>query len=140
MELTTTLNKILAKEPCTEGWNKLVLFLGKDHLVVEVDAASELAHADDDSLKFSTILVSNGFDDALWSARSAPEYHKQWRHFAVWSARQVQHLLTDARSLQALDVAECHANGLATDAELTAARAAAWAAQVKKFLEIVENT
>ena len=54
------------------------------------------------------------------------------RQFAVWSARQVQHLMTDPRSLTALDVAERHADGLATDEELHAARAAAgdaaWAA------------
>jgi hypothetical protein len=43
----------------------------------------------------------------------------------VWCARQVQHLMTDQRSLAALDVAERHANGEATDEELAAARAAA---------------
>ena len=41
-------------------------------------------------------------------------------------------MMTDKRSLDALDVAERHANGLATDKELAAARdaagAAAWAA------------
>ena len=58
------------------------------------------------------------------------------RLFAVWCARQVQHLMQDKRSLAALDVAERHANGQATDEELmiarddafAAARAAAWAA------------
>ena len=48
------------------------------------------------------------------------------RKFAVWSARQVQHLMADARSIAALDVADRHADGLATDDELAAARAAAW--------------
>ena len=46
--------------------------------------------------------------------------------FAVWCARQVQHLMTDPRSLAALDVAERHANGEATHGELSAAWAAAW--------------
>ena len=53
------------------------------------------------------------------------------RKFAVWSPRQVQHLMTDPRSTHALDVAERHADGLATDEELAAAWAAArdaWAA------------
>jgi len=45
--------------------------------------------------------------------------------YAVWCARQVQHLLTDARSLAALDVAERHAHGQASDAELAAAARAA---------------
>jgi hypothetical protein len=50
------------------------------------------------------------------------------RRIAVWSARQVQHLMTDPRSLASLDVAERHADGQATDEELAAARAAAGAA------------
>ena len=55
------------------------------------------------------------------------------RKFAAWSARQVQHLMTDPRSTHALDVAERHADGLATDDELfaacDAACTAAWAAE-----------
>jgi hypothetical protein len=54
------------------------------------------------------------------------------RLFAVWCARQVQHLMTDPRSVAALDVAERHANRQATDEDLraawVAARAAAWVA------------
>jgi hypothetical protein len=50
----------------------------------------------------------------------------QLRVFAVRCARRVQHLMTDPRSVAALDVAERHARGEATDAELTAAREAAW--------------
>lgn len=53
---------------------------------------------------------------------------KELRLFAVWCARQVQHLMSDTRSVAALDVAERHANGNATHAELAAARAAARAA------------
>jgi hypothetical protein len=53
---------------------------------------------------------------------------RELRLFAVWCARQVQHLLTDPRSINAIDVAERYANGEATDRELTAARSAAWAA------------
>ena len=55
------------------------------------------------------------------------------RLFAVWCARNTPladgrktgDLLTDPRSVKALGVAERHANGLATDKELAAARAAA---------------
>jgi hypothetical protein len=54
---------------------------------------------------------------------------RELRKFAVWSARQVQHLTTDPRSVAALDVAERHAEGLATDEELNAAWAAARAAR-----------
>ena len=58
--------------------------------------------------------------------------NRELRLFAVWCARRVQHLLTDPRSINAIDVAERYANGEATDEELAAARAAAsavfWAA------------
>ena len=47
------------------------------------------------------------------------------RLFAVWCARQVQHLMTDPRSVAAVDVAERFANGNATVEELKVARAAA---------------
>jgi hypothetical protein len=47
------------------------------------------------------------------------------RRFAVWASRQVQHLLTDERSVNALDVAERYVNGAATDEELATARDAA---------------
>jgi hypothetical protein len=60
--------------------------------------------------------------------RAMPEHDKHWRLYAVWCARQVQHLMTDPRSISAIDVAERHARGDATDAELSAAGDAAWAA------------
>ena len=53
---------------------------------------------------------------------------KNLRLFAVWCARQIEHLMTDKRSKDALNVAERYANGQATDEELGAARAAARAA------------
>ena len=68
-------------------------------------------------------------DWLVWAAtRPGVLDDRTLRLFAVWSARQVQHLLTDPRSLAALDVAERHADGQATDDELSSARAAAWAA------------
>ena len=110
----TTLNKIRACSPCESGWTKLLKHLGK-------------TSADNDLLPFSVILESNGLEDASWCCRSAPEYAKEWRLFAVWCARQVQHLMTDKRSIDALDVADRFANGEATQQELDAALAAAWA-------------
>jgi len=53
---------------------------------------------------------------------------KTLRLFAVWCARQVEHLMTDSKSKQTLDVAERFAHDKATSDELTAARAAAYAA------------
>jgi hypothetical protein len=111
----TTLNRIRAQSPCEDGWGKLLKTLGK-------------TKCDDEPLAYSIIAKSNGIDDALWCCRSEPEQWKTWRLFAVWCGRQVEHLMADERSKEALNVAERHANGLATDEELAAAGAAAWAA------------
>lgn len=113
--ITTTLNRIREHGPCKDGWEKLLAYLGK-------------TKADDEPLSFATILRSNGIDDALWCCRAEPQHATEWRLFAVWCARQVQHLMTDQRLIDALDVAEKYANGLATDDELDAARVAAWSA------------
>ena len=104
----TTLNKIKAASPCSDGWIKLLKHLSK-------------TKADDEPLSFSVIVESNGIGDALWAAKTAPEHDKTWRLFAVWCARQVQHLMKDERSITAIDVAERHAHGLVSDDELDAA-------------------
>lgn len=119
--ICTTLNKIRECSPCADGWQKLLKHLSK-------------TQADDDPLPLVTILDSNGLDDCLWCLRSVPEHNNLWRHYAVWCARQVQHLMTDPRSITALDVAERHAAGEATDEDL----AAAWDAQATKLREILE--
>jgi hypothetical protein len=114
--LSTTLNKIREHSPCQEGWTKLLATLGK-------------TKADDEPVLFETILDSNGLDDALWCLRTLDHEHQRTcRLFAVWCSREVQHLMTDPRSIAALDVAEAHANGTATDQELASAWDAAWAA------------
>ena len=134
--ITTTLNHIRDAHPCTEGWTKLLSGLGK-------------TKGDDEPLAYATILRINGLDDALWCMQAEPQHSHLWRMFAVRCVRKVEHVLTDQRSRDALDVAERHANGQATDDELDAARAAArdaaWAAardaawddQKEIFLDIV---
>jgi hypothetical protein len=54
--------------------------------------------------------------------------NRELRLFACWSVRQVWFLLTDERSRNAVEVAERYAEGMATAAELAAAREAAGAA------------
>ena len=110
--MKTTLNKIRAHSPCKDGWEQLLKHLGK-------------TKADDEPLLITTILDSNGLDDALWCFRAIDGRDKEIRLYAVWCARQVQHLMTDARSLAALDVTERYANGEATEEELAEARDAA---------------
>jgi hypothetical protein len=113
--MKTTLNQIRKHSPCGEGWTKLLKHLGK-------------TQADDEPLSIATIVTSNGLENALWCLKAVEDHDKEIRLFAVWCARQVQHLMTDKRSLDALDVAEQYARGEATDVELRAAWAAAWAA------------
>jgi hypothetical protein len=110
--MKTSLNKIREHSPCAAGWGKLLKRLGK-------------TQADDEELSLLTILESNGLDDALWCIRAVDNCNRDARLYAVWCARQVQHFMTDQRSLDALDVAERYANGQATDRELAAAWAAA---------------
>jgi hypothetical protein len=114
--MKTTLNKIRAHGPCANGWKKLLKNLGK-------------TKADDEPLALNAILESSRIEDALWCLCAVDGHEREMRLFAVECARSVQHLMTDKRSLDALDVAERYANGLATQTELTAARAAAWVAQ-----------
>jgi hypothetical protein len=113
--ITTTLNRIRKHTPCKDGWETLLRHLGK-------------TQADDEPLPLVTILESNGLDDVLWCLRAVDGHDREMRLYAVACARRVQHLMTDPRSINAVDVAERYANGEATDKELKAARAAAWAA------------
>jgi hypothetical protein len=110
--MNTTLNQIRAKSPCADGWAKLLKSLNK-------------TEADDESLSLTTILDSNGLSDAIWCLKAVDGHDREIRLYAVWCGRQVHHLMTDQRSIDALDVAERYANGLATGDELDIARDAA---------------
>lgn len=113
--ITTTLNRIWACDPCYEGKARALAAAGK-------------TEPDDEPIPFAAIVDAVGIEDALWCCRAEPEHAREWRLFAVWCARRVQHLMADQRSIDALDLAERYANGAATQAELAAARAAALAA------------
>ena len=108
--MKTTLNKIREHHPCLGRWVKLLKHLDK-------------TEADDEPLDLLTILESNGLGDTLWCFRAIEGYDREMRLFGAWCARQVQHLMTDPRSIAAIDVAENFANGNASDEEL----ADAWA-------------
>ncbi len=109
--ITTTLNRIRECAPCQKGWEKLLKSLSK-------------TKADDEVLPFSVILESNGLEDALWCCRVEPQYASEWRLFAVWCARRVQHLVLDYDPdiPGTLEVAERYAHGKASDQELFHAR------------------
>ena len=113
--MKTTLNAIRAHSPCSDGWAKLLKSLNK-------------TKPDDEPLAITKIVESNGLEDAIWCLRAVDGHEREIRLFAVGCARAVQHLMTDPRSIAALDVAERYANGLATSDDLTSAWADARAA------------
>lgn len=119
-EICTTLNRIRACLPSYSSWTKLLRNLGK-------------TKSDDEPLPLSVILDSNGLDDAIWCLRATTGYDRECRLFAVWCARQVQHLNTDQRVGAAIQAAEDFANGLTDAATMATARYAAidaaWAAR-----------
>lgn len=121
--MKTTLNKIREHSPSARTLKKLLRLLGK-------------TKADDEPISIIQILDSNGLDDALFCLQAVEGRDREIRHYTIWVARQVQHLMTDPRSINALDVAEKFADGLATPEEWDAARYAARAAQEKKLREL----
>jgi hypothetical protein len=110
--LTTTAARIDACNPCDNRRNQAARLLG-------------ITEPNDDPISYEKLLDTLGLDDALWCCRAEPHLAAIWRRYAVWCARQVQGLMTDQRSLDALNVADRHANGQATDQELAAALDAA---------------
>lgn len=110
--ICVTLSAINVGQMPAGGGARLLAHLGK-------------AAPDDEPLPLVTILDSNGMEDAVWAFRAVKGEDARIRRFAVWCARQVQHLMTDPRSVDALTVAERYADGLATNDELRAAEAAA---------------
>ncbi len=94
--MQTTLNKIRQHSPCANGWKKLLAHLGK-------------TQADDEPVSIATVIESNGFDDALWCLRAVEGRDREIRMYAVWCARQVQHLMTDDRCAIAGCAGRCRA-------------------------------
>ena len=107
--MITTLNQIRVYSPCSEGWVKLLRYLHK-------------AQADDEALPILTILESNGLDDALWCLRAVEGKDKEIRLYAVWCARQVQHLTTDPRVEACITATEAYAHNKISVQELVTSR------------------
>lgn len=104
--ITTTLNKI-KKEPFTnEEFVKIIACLSEE------------------PIPLTTILEISGLDFALRCLKAVRGADKEMRLFAVDCARQVQHLITDQRSLDLLDAAEKFANGEASWDDLAIASSA----------------
>lgn len=112
--MKTTLNQILAKHPCVDGWEELLAHLGK-------------VKADDEPLAIITILDSNGLDDALWALRAVEGKDCEIRLMACDFAESVLGLFEkkhpdDNRPREAIEVVRKFAKGEATKAEMLVAR------------------
>jgi hypothetical protein len=103
----TTLNKIRAHNPCSNGWAKLLKSLGK-------------TAPDDEPLALLTILESNGLQDTIWCFRACPEHTQIWAAFTKWCADQVAHLRNENANT-------AHTAPLATDVAAGYADAARYA-------------
>lgn len=127
---TVTLAALREAGACYGGYNKLVRSIqGKAFSMKDADREAYIHLRHDAEIPLLDILKSNGLDDALWVLHCILDADRDMRLFAVWCARQVEHLMEDQRSKDALNVAERFANGEATDEERAAARNAAWAAR-----------
>lgn len=126
---TVTLKDLRKKGACFEGYNKVVHMLqGKPFDEDDEERESYIKFSHDEPISLVDICKNNGVDDALWATRCVVGHDRDLRLFAVWCARQVQHLMRDDSSVNALDVAERFANGEASQEELDSALAAAGSA------------
>ncbi|MGM3159911.1 hypothetical protein ACS25C_03890 [Dickeya undicola] len=136
--ITVSLNEILDAGACKDGFLRALCARGKitveqrDKLIgdEDIDGADELPEeiinlADAEQFPAASVVTAEYISDAIWALRIRPEHKNPWGKYAVWCARQAQHLMTDERSRNALDVAWRHTDGQVTDEELNAARAAA---------------
>ena len=124
-----TLKVLRQEKACIAGYNKVVCSLqGQPFTNKHRDMKSYIRFAYKEPISLSFILENNGLNDALWAMHCIKDAYRDISLFSVWCARQVQHLMKDSRSTNALDVFERFANGKATKEELEAASAAAWAA------------
>lgn len=116
----TTLNKIKSHDPCTSGWTKLLIGLGK-------------TRSDDEPLPFTRILEINGIADAIWALRTCDDRNAVLT-YAADCAEHVVHIYEaqypdDPRPRNAISTLRRYIAGEATEVELrAAARAAACAA------------
>ena len=107
-----TLKTLTAIGKYSGNWDKLMAHLGK-------------SETDDQPLSIAVIIDSNGLEIALECLQDVKGFDREIRLYAVWCARQVQHLLRYKPSLDAINVAERFANGMASPQELENARRAA---------------
>ena len=142
--LSTTLTLLKEHGACAEGYKTLAKALGR-------------GYGKDTPIPLARIVETNNLVDALWTMQAVPpeqavDRDRIERLLACDYAEHVLHLFeakhpTDLRPRQAIEVARRFAVGDATQEELAAAGAAAWAAgdagdaerewQTARFVEAV---
>ena len=122
-ELVTTLNKIKTRRPCRDGWEKLLVGLGK-------------TEPDDDPLPLMKILELNGIKDALWALRCFK--YGEYCLFLADMAESVLHIYESKSPRLAMQAirdwyaGEIDDKALAADAAYADAAYAAYAAAAKE--------
>ena len=100
-----TLKDLRQAKACIAGYNKVVCSLqGQSITDKHRDMKSYIRFAHKEPISLSFILENNGLNDALWALHCIKDADRDIRLFSVWCARQVQHLMRDSRSTNALDV------------------------------------
>ena len=125
--LTTTLAALREAGACFEGYNRVVRMLqGRDFTDEDTVRESYMRSTRKESISLVDICNNNCLENALWALRCVKGNDRNSRLYAVWCARQVEHLSDDPRVKACNDVAERFANGMATEEDLGAARYAVW--------------
>ena len=127
---TVTLEQLRTNGACFDGYNRVVRMLQNQPFTSEDESReSYIRFKHTEQISLADICRNQGVTNALWATKYFDSTHdRDLRLFAVWCARRVQHLLTDERSIRAIDVAEKFANGEATQEERAEARKEAWEA------------
>ena len=125
--LTTTITLLRKAGACSEGYRKLVRYLGGVQY-----------YGEEAPIPLAMVLESNGLSDALWCLRAVPpEAEAQRDRLArLLACDYAEHVLSifeaaypeDKCPRQAIEVSRRFVRGEATTDEMAAAWAAAWAA------------
>ncbi len=112
---TTTLKQIESKDPCKDGYRKLLKSLVK-------------TKADNEDITLEYILKSNGLSDACWVADKVLGLEKELRLFAYWNAKQSKKYVENKKAYnKVINTVNLYAYGEMEDIALDSARASAWA-------------
>jgi hypothetical protein len=112
--ITITLEQIRKHNSCQEGWEQLLKFQGK-------------TKADNEPFPFSSLLESNGLNDALWALRCLDD-PKLAQLLAIAFAQEVLGFMESQRSRNAIRIAHLYLHGEVREAEVEEAYSQAFSA------------